>query len=530
MQIICLKNPHSDPKVISTLNTILDHLGFFYSWQELDTSTKTNDLVLEYSPFKASDRKIKNCLCIPALFPPERITKKQTNWAETLLSAETIPVLRDSVIEKSHPFYYDYDIVSNVFYHLNRVEENIYNHPEQIDIYGSSSILHKYGDSQLPVVDILIDHFGQWLEQKSRELDFYIIKKAAYPNAEEFGLAITHDVDFIRAYHPLKKWYLKLGALLSKSSVNSAAEIEQLDRNKWGFDQLLPFYKQKKWPATFLFIAKNFEGVHQRYRIKSKRMRTVIKEIIADKHEIALHCSKYSFEHPLRYAREKRKLERIAGVKLKGMRHHYLRGLFPDLWKKAAQLDLEYETTLCHRRKSGFRSGTSRPYFIKSDDKSILVIPTNFFESTLPREGADVDTSLKEIKHLLSKIKKHNGLLTVLWHTNNITLPANYAAIWQKFIVLMEQENPFISTLSEHTNWIKQRNQIQIQSFDKQDNNYNVLLSFPSEMETFTLQVPAKSANYTIKETQVSCERQGEMLHVNNSRGQNQATLTISSL
>jgi len=530
MQIICLKNLHSDQKVISTLSTILDHLGFFYSWQEPDVAIKTSNLTIEYIPIKAAEKRIENCLRIPALFPPENRSEKQKDWTEAIISGKTIPVLSGSVNIQKNSSIYKYDIVSNVFYHLNRAEENIYNHPEQVDASGSESILVKYGDSQLPVVDILVDHFGQWLEQKALELNFYLIKKAAYPKAEEFGLALTHDVDFIRAYHPLKKWYLKLKALFIKGTENSAAKIEQYDHSKWGFDQLLPFYKQKRWPVTFLFIAKNFEGIHQRYRIKSKKMKTVIKEIITDEHEVALHCSKYSFEHPQRYAREKRKFERISGVKIKGMRHHYLRGLFPYLWHIAAQLDLEYETTLCHRRKSGFRSGTTRPYFIESNQKSVLVIPTNFFENTLPEEGADIDTSLNEIKQLLTQIKKHNGLLTVLWHTNNIAHPANYAAIWQKFIELMEQENPFISTLSEHTKWVKQRAQIQIKSFEEHDNHLILHLSFPADIKNFAFLLPAGSATCSVKETQLSCKRRDNLLYFNNSGKQNQATLTISGL
>jgi len=246
-------------------------------------------------------------------------------------------------------------------------------------------------------------------------------------------------------------------------------------------------------------------------------MKALLKKITAQQHEIALHPSRFAFEHPGRYAAEKQKLERICGVPLKGMRHHYLRTLFPKTWNIAARLGLDYETTLSYSRRSGFRSGTSRPYFVNEDKKQILAVPTNFFENTLPNEGAEAESALKEIQLIMKQVKQHGGLLTALWHTNHILQPAAYVEIWQGFLTMLEQEKTWIATLNAHSRWIEQRRAIRMQALP----DGTIKFRFPSEIEEFTLLFPKSAAQPQIEGADLSFTVKDRLLYIQNKKGRN---------
>ncbi len=527
MQIYCLKNENCSEQVISTLGTILNHAGFFFFWIDALSDAGDSGIILEYTPLNSSRPKTDNHHCIPMLTHPSQIIGKQENWQQLQLNSEEIPVIQKTVLQTAPDNYFGVDIIANAYYHLSRIEEGEFTHPDKIEPDGSFSILSEYGDFKLPVVDLLTDHFADWITQKAKANHIPLIRKSAFPKAQSFGLALTHDVDFVRAYHPVKKLFLKFKTLIGLSGNLSRAGIDKADKDQWGFDQLIPFYKQNGWLATFFFIAKYFEGRHLRYRIGSKKMKRLLHSLTEQNHEIGFHPSRFSFEHPKRYTKEKRKLEKITNVELSGMRHHYLRGLFPGLWKTAEQLKLKYEASLTHRRKSGFRSGTCRPYFSHESREFVLVIPTAFFENTLPEEGKNPDISLTEIKQLINTTKKHNGLLTTLWHTNNLNHPANYATIWQGFIKLIEQEKPFIARLDEHTRWISERNQTQIKSIKRDGTNVVFTITLPNTLTELTLMLPPEIDTISIKEETVEYNQTGSQLYIKNMNRHENITLTL---
>ncbi len=525
MQIYCLKNELSTPEVQSILSTILDNGGFFYSWIDPAEAAETVGLFLEYAPAETETKAPRPCLHIPALRPPDRLKEKQSSWEEMEFDGQTVPLLTGTVLHSPHSNCFNFDIFANVYYHLMRIEESVFSHPDQMDPEGRESILYAYGGVQLPVVDILTDHFAQWLEQKTEDLEIPLIKKAAWPAGQAFAVALTHDVDFVRAFHPLKKAFLKLKARAGFTPGLTVQDIENQDQRHWGFEQLLSFYSNKNWQATFFFIARYLEGRHFRYRINGRKIKTLLKKLTARQHEIALHPSRFAFEHPGRYVAEKRKLECVSGITLKGMRHHYLRALFPKIWDIAARLDLDYETTLSYSRRSGFRSGTTRPYFVNERKKQILVIPTNFFENTLPNEGAKAEVSIKEIKQIMNRVKRHGGLFTALWHTNHILQPANYVKIWQEFINLLEQEKPWIVTLSKHSRWIAQRRAICMQHLP----DGKIQFIFPAEIEAFTLLLPKSAAPPKIEGADISFTVKDRLLYIQNKNRQKTFILTHGS-
>ncbi len=489
MFVYCLKNEDITPAVEYSLNHILNQLGYFFKWIDSAKHLQENAVLIIYGRIEQTvPADIKNIIIIPSIGNLSEINPQTIQWQEIKIESSNIPVFGMNKGGGESKQEYFCDLAANVYFHLARLDEQHITHPDQMFEHEEQSILFKYGKYTVPVVDILIKHFGNFIEQ-SLGPPAFLIRKAAYPIGEAYGLAVTHDVDTIAAFHRPKKFLLKILSLLKIYSKHSAAEMDEADKKVWGFDKLLPFYREKKIKASFFFMARFREGRHFRYRIQRQKFKEVFEQLKSDGHETALHPSRFAFDYPKRYSREKKRLEKYSQQSILGMRCHYLRGLYPQIWQATEKLGLEYDATLIHRHYSGFRSGICRPFpvFDVQQNKALPIaeFPTTFFENTLPQEGRDIDASLKVIKDLLEKTKKYNGLLTILWHTNNLYYNDPYPRLWQKIWELLDDEEYFSGTLKDHLKWFKQRNEIRLEI-----NGNNMIFSIPEDLKEFCLIFP----------------------------------------
>ncbi len=524
MRLFCLKNEFTSTVVAHTLNTILDQGGFFYQWIDHANKADSTGLLLEYRPADTA-KSDPQSLILPALIQPESLTEAHNDWQEFTLAGEQVPLLKGSITAEPDATVFSFDLIANVYFHLNRVEECGFTHPDQVPPEGAFSILHRYGHLQQPLTDRLTDAFAQWLQDHFKARQLPLIRKSAWPEAQPFGLALTHDVDFIRAFHPVKKYFL-MGLAALKGNRSEINEIQQADRDTWGFDRLLSFYDAQRWRATFFFLAKYFEGRHLRYRIRSLKLRFLLFRLKA-RHEIALHPSRYAFEHPFRYKWEQGRLTRAARTAVYGMRHHYLRGLFPALWQQAEKLGFIYDATLVYRRQSGFRAGTCRPYIPAHLNTLFLAVPTLFFENTLPEKGMNVNASQQVIDRLLTQVKKHHGLFTVLWHSNHFFRPESHAQIWRSLTERLAAESPFIATLHDHARWQLQRRQIETEAVLVSGKEITLHLTFPAELRAFALELPQHVREIILDRPEIWRKREGRYLLLRNPQKLNRCRLTV---
>ena len=225
-------------------------------------------------------------------------------------------------------------------------------------------------------------------------------------------------------------------------------------------------------------------------------MKRLLTQLKSDEHEISFHPSRYAFENPDRYLKEKKKLEIVSGLSISGVRHHYLRCLFPQIWQIAAQLNLKYDSGMIHRRNAGFRAGTCFPFetFDHRNQKQydIIEFPITFFENALPEKATDLEASKDTIKQLLEIVKKQGGFFNILWHSNNIYQPEVYAKLWEYTIRLIRDENVFNTPLMEHYKWQKLREKISIKSYENSEEGFLLKITIPAGMKKFSLHVPAK--------------------------------------
>jgi len=393
------------------------------------------------------------------------------------------------------------DIFANIFYHLSRYEEKWRHFAEETVSDYSTSVLSRYQNLTVPVVDLLVDYFNELIRQRVLYNGTNLVRVLPWPNGEELGLALTHDVDLTRAVS-IKKRITAAGKSLFLQLSGKGykkrelwKEIHSQDARVWAFPKILKFYHKKGWHATFFFLAKRVEGFHYRYNIKAKKYMSLINELREDGHEVALHSSLKAFDQPKMYTLERKKLEAITSTPCLGVRQHYLRVKYPRFWKIAQSAGFRYDASLGYNFQPGFRAGTSHPFYTYdfNEDKKleILEFPLTFFEHNLKNRQENKMNPEELISELIKQVSIYNGLCMVLLHPSNYLHPP-YDKWWDFTIQCLEKQQIAVATLSGHYHWLTQRKQIRFDFDKKEEARSRITVVKPADLKLFSIEIVGK--------------------------------------
>jgi len=516
MIVYCLENEFISPAVRYTLEFILDSIGFFFQWAAESDPLEKNSLTISYGKSSKTNAE-KASIYLPCILAPKSLHKQEIQWQEAIIDGNKIPVIGSDKSDKINKSNINFDLIASIYFHLARIEEREFKHPDQVDLNAERAILFKYGEFKSPVVDILLNWFGNIIEETMTDAGIPGIKKAAFPNGEQFGLAFTHDVDITRFINPFKRSCSRFLSIFGNVRKSKYEVIKQAEKDIWAFNSLLNYYHQKKLRTTFNFIAKRLEGKSFRYNIGSGKFNKLFLRLKKEGHEIGLHSSRYAFDYPKRYFNEKIKLEQAANTPINGMRQHYLRCLFPQVWRVAGSLNMNYDSSLAYRRKIGFRAGTTKPFpcfdYEKQAAYSCYEFSTPFFEESLPNEGLNKENSLDAITSLIKTVKQYSGVLTVLWHPSNMYRLDHLKKTWDGLLNLLEREDTFNAPLVDQYKWQEQRRYIHLQPVFFSKKEIRFILSIPKNTETLTIEVPKYINSFEIENCRYQFNKSKNRIH-----------------
>ncbi|GAB4371597.1 MAG: hypothetical protein Kow0042_14420 [Calditrichia bacterium] len=345
--------------------------------------------------------------------------------------------------------------------------------------------------AQLPLLDERLDAFLQTVRANALRKGRPLIRKLPWPEGKPLAVALTHDVDLTR------KFGLKflLGAILRgriSQAKTAFPEIFIRRNGYWTFPDLLQFYRERKYRASFFFLARCLEGWAYRYNISNKKFRFLFNQLLDDGHEIGLHTSKYAFDFPRRIYREKARLEKILGIPVSGVRQHYLRLRYPTAWQYFSDCNFKYDTSNGFNEKVGFLAGTSFPYrtFDSGNDElySLYEIPFSVMDFSWQRLGTTPEVGIDYFRQLSESIRQTNGLLNIIWHPSNLAEPA-FAPYWDYLTTWLEGVTCYQDTLEGIRKWWADRARVEIHRIDYQEGYRQVTLYAPAEMHGLILEV-----------------------------------------
>lgn len=312
-------------------------------------------------------------------------------------------------------------------------------------------------------------------------------KRPTWPNANFFAGCLTHDVDDVSAY----SFKQSLRALRSPFNglSSTAQKAEKLDRlvkrtiksALFGFRKD-PFHCYERWldiekefdaKSTFFFWPgwSNVQKHHHtdcRYELHDSvlfdgqkcNLTEMMREIQRRGWEIGLHPSWYTFNDFDELKRQKAALETALGCAIDSVRQHYLHYDIRSTPRVHAEAGFKFDSTLGFNDNIGFRFGTCYPWklFDLQANKAlpIIEIPLIIQDSAMlsPIKGLRIDeeTAYGYIIQLAQAVEAVAGVLTLLWHPNEVSREKSIV-LYSRILHYLRKQNCWLSSVKEIGGW-----------------------------------------------------------------------------
>jgi hypothetical protein len=388
-------------------------------------------------------------------------------WPE--LAAGTVPVA-------SLGDHLPIDLVALVAAHLDdsvRAEAPA----EAFDGHGRLTAAGAAGGAAIDVP--IVNHAVRLLADIARTR-FGIDPVAAWPDARAGAVALSHDVDQPERYALLRDlarpWRLRRAPrTLLIAALRLARErlSDPAPDDHWAFDELLAAEEAAGVRSTFLFSVTPYHArsgctLDPAYEADGPRYRRLYERLRTAGWEIGLHASYFAFRDPRRLATERAALSRLAGVEVRGLRHHYWQlGPDPAATLRAHEVaGFAYDASLGFNDAPGYRRGVALPFhpFDASLGRPIatLQLPTTLMDGNLFYQPISVDEAIERTIAQVELIRSVGGLAVIDWHSHT-SVPSNRRfAAWGRAYTeilgwLARQPSLWIATLGEVAEWRTRR-------------------------------------------------------------------------
>jgi len=188
----------------------------------------------------------------------------------------------------------------------------------------------------------------------------------------------------------------------------------------------------------------------------------IIQEIDRQGWEIGLHPSWYSFDDADELKRQKESLEKALGHEVVSVRQHYLHYDIRVTPAVHAAAGFKYDSTLGFNDNVGFRFGTCYPwhlYDLKTEKElpikeMSLIIQDSAMLSPTKGMRLDENTAFQYIVQITNAVEKVGGILTLLWHPNNIIKP-EWWRLYLRTLEYLKKKNALFGSVKEIGQWWK---------------------------------------------------------------------------
>lgn len=314
------------------------------------------------------------------------------------------------------------DMIASAFFMLTRYEEYVNKYQ---DVHGrypaKQSIAYKEGFLNVAVVNRYADIIWNWIQS----IDRTIQRKYLWEPAR-FAACLTYDIDRLTKYKRHKP--RELARLLFRdpdiSTVDALSCIwSQYVRDPFNtFSSITRTHKKFNGPETYYLKSGGKAKYDQEYHLDSKELNVIYDAVNT---EIGLHGSYDSFDKLNLLVREKRKLEKATGLKVSGIRQHYLRWANPITWQIQAKSGFMYDSTLAYADYAGFRCGMALPYqpYDLENRKTIDIWelpPTVMDGSLFQYQDMSLEQAYNYTKSLIDEVELCRGVFIMIWHNSSL--------------------------------------------------------------------------------------------------------------
>ncbi len=337
----------------------------------------------------------------------------------------------------------------------------------------------QHGIAHLPVVNGYVRMLAQLIK---RELHAATVP--LWPDAKQATIGLSHDVDrpdkygILRAVRERRRPRLAVWPRFYAKALYHATQRlrDPHPDDFWLFDHIMAAESKLGFRSTFFFASMPsfgawgaFEDVN--YDISWPRFGPLFRSMVAGGFEIGLHASYNAHQASGRLAAERQRLEDVAGVPARGLRHHYWH-LGPNVNRTLRfheECGFLYDSSLAFNEHMGFRRNVALPFHPWDPDRSLpvrtLQLPTFCMDGNLFYGRMDVGSAVREVKRYVDTIKRLGGLGVIDWHVRT-SYPGNtkfrdWGRAYLEILELLAAEHDlWVTNLGEIATWVTQREEV----------------------------------------------------------------------
>lgn len=344
----------------------------------------------------------------------------------------------------------DFDVAAATFILASDFQDLVSLERDEFDrLRAMDSLQYKLGVLNFPVVN----YYSRFLKEKFEKYFEINLERKTY-GGSDFGLALTHDVDFTSFlnFKMIRREIFGI-AVLNRHRLGATQRATKLlfpiyaffgyDFPKIGLRFLRNAEKDRGLKSTF-FIKTGATGKQDiKYNYNSRDMRDFLKSLTDSGFEIGIHPSMTTYVDVNQFVREKNRLQDALGKKVNSVRQHYLKftaGRTVGIWEKA---EMKYDSTLGFSREVGFRNSIAFPYplfnFAEDRISEVTELPLIFMDGTLAENKTITnEQALARMKDLMQETKLAGGAAAILFH-NSLTDPIDFPGYTEIFAEILRE-------------------------------------------------------------------------------------------
>lgn len=367
----------------------------------------------------------------------KNIPKKVNFTTNKFIVEEDIPIIfgDETLNIEENKIVCGIDIFASSFFMLSRWEEYVNKNRDKHNRFPAyESLAFKNNFLNRAVVNEYIEMLKNMLLNLDNSLKFKEYK---------YELIVTHDVDMLYRWMSFKQVLrIVLGDLIKRKKLKLALNNlkEYFFKDPYdNYDYLMDISESISVKSHFYFMSGGVTNYDNRYNIKSKKVKKLIKKIKKRGHNIGIHPSFNSYNNKNLLEQELKTLEEVTKESIKEGRQHYLRFEVPTTWQIWNDLKMKIDSSCGYADCEGFRCGIGEEFFVfniltqeklKLKERPLLYMDDNRLEGERVLNEKDLIFMIKNIKKISIK---YNTKCTILFHQNIFaSKEVNYREVYEK--------------------------------------------------------------------------------------------------
>jgi peptidoglycan/xylan/chitin deacetylase (PgdA/CDA1 family) len=279
-----------------------------------------------------------------------------------------------------------------------------------------------------------------------------------YPEKKKFTICLTHDIDAIK--FPILSVVSGVAKSLIHRQVKNAVMMPFYNIiEKWNpwcnFKDIIALEEKYGAKSSFYFLSLEKEDTEFNFKVENYEHQ--INTIADSGWEVGLHGGPEAYNNMNRVKEEKKRLEKVLGKEVIGIRNHYLKFKVPDTWELLSKAGFKYDSTFGYADMVGFRNGMCHPFkpfnLNTNSEIDIFEIPLTISDFTLLEYmKMDIKNAWYFTKQLIDKVESYNGVITILWH-NAIYMQGETLKLYEKILKYCYDKNAWMTSGEEICSW-----------------------------------------------------------------------------